>query len=194
MAKIEANCESCGAKFVTTQKTRKWCGSACAEKNRVKNNTYTCATCNTVFLSSRKQATYCSLECFGKSQSDRIKEYNAPRKKFDPSLGLSKSQQSYRRNHQSYLAKDNAKRVELIEFLGGKCVKCGYNEDVRGLVLDHKYGDGQDDRKRVGSRIYRYYVCNLSEALEKLQVLCATCNQIKAYENKEHNKSRRVIK
>jgi hypothetical protein len=34
---------------------------------------------------------------------------------------------------------------------------------------------------------------NLNEAAQKLQVLCATCNQIKSFENKEHNRSRRVL-
>ena len=83
---------------------------------------------------------------------------------------------------------------DLLIALGGECVMCGYDKDLRGMVLDHKHGNGNEDRKRLGAKIFRYYINNLYEAAEKLQVLCATCNQIKAYENREHNKSRRVLK
>jgi hypothetical protein len=83
-------------------------------------------------------------------------------------------------------------RHELINCLGGKCVSCGYDKNIAGLVLDHKNGDGHQDRKEKGSRIARYYIKHLDEAHEKLQVLCATCNQIKSYEENEHNVSRRI--
>jgi hypothetical protein len=60
-------------------------------------------------------------------------------------------------------------------------------------VLDHKNGDGHEDRKRLGPKVFRHYINHLNEAHEKLQVLCATCNQIKSFENREHNRSRRVV-
>ena len=46
------------------------------------------------------------------------------------------------------------------------------------LVFDHKNGDGEDERDRMGGQIVtiRYYAHHLEEAGEKLQVLCANCN------------------
>ena len=76
--------------------------------------------------------------------------------------------------------------------LGGRCVVCVYGTDIRGLVLDHKFGDGREDRARLGAKISRYYVKHLEEATARLQVLCATCNQIKACEEKEHGRSKRI--
>lgn len=85
--------------------------------------------------------------------------------------------------------KDNKQREFLIHFLGGKCVKCGYSENIHALELDHKNGWGNKDRLRIGGkhcRISRYYLKHLDEAKEKLQVLCANCNKIKVFEEREH--------
>jgi hypothetical protein len=98
----------------------------------------------------------------------------------------------YARDRHRLLQPDKSKREELIAILGGKCVHCGYAHDVRALVLDHKDGRGDLDRKRVGTRIARYYINHIDEALDRLQVLCANCNTIKAMEEKEHNRSRRL--
>ncbi len=91
-----------------------------------------------------------------------------------------------------YLRPDIVKREAVIAALGGKCVCCGYDADVRALTLDHKNGDGYLDRKRLGSKIARYYYTRIDEAKKNLQVLCCNCNTIKSMENKEHNRSRRV--
>jgi len=99
---------------------------------------------------------------------------------------------AYMRQRDRYLRPDQAKREAVVEALGGKCARCGYDADIRALELDHKNGDGYLDRKRLGSKVYRYYFNRLDEAREKLQVLCANCNKIKAIEEKEHNRTRRV--
>lgn len=98
----------------------------------------------------------------------------------------------YARNRYRILQLDNKKRVALVNYLGGQCIKCGYDKDVRALALDHRHGDGYLDRQRLGSKIQRYYIKNLAEASENLQVLCYNCNAIKVMENGEHNRSRRI--
>lgn len=99
---------------------------------------------------------------------------------------------AYMRHRDRYLRPDQVKREGLVIALGGKCVHCGYDADIRALELDHKNGDGHLDRKRLGSKVHRYYCTRIDEARDNLQVLCANCNKIKAIENKEHNRSRRV--
>lgn len=85
--------------------------------------------------------------------------------------------------------KDNQARETLINYLGGKCVICGYSANIHALELDHKNGWGNKDRLRLlGSKhgkISRYYIKNLAEAKNNLQVLCANCNRIKTIEEKE---------
>lgn len=87
---------------------------------------------------------------------------------------------------------DVRKRIELLKALGGKCVRCGYDNDFRALVLDHIHGDGKEDRAVNGTRLARHYLKDMAAAHARLQVLCSNCNAIKAMENKEHNKSRRI--
>lgn len=73
-------------------------------------------------------------------------------------------------------------RREIIEFLGGKCVGCGYDKDWRAMCIDHVHGDGCLERKQYApNAIYPLVRKNP----KRYQLLCANCNQIKAYENGE---------
>lgn len=102
------------------------------------------------------------------------------------------AKRSYMRFRAAYLKPDSERRETLVGKLGGRCLHCGYDKDVRALVLDHIRGDGHADRKRLGGKIARYYLNNFDEAKQNLQVLCHNCNAIKAIDEKEHNRSRRV--
>lgn len=153
-----------------------------------------CAFCNIDFISVKRTAQYCSQVCCGKSKADMVIARNKSRRKYPEVEGLTRFQIFYRHTNGKDLLRDIEIRNKVLLSLGGKCVCCGYDKDLRGMVLDHINGDGSDDRKKLGTRIARYYSKHLDEAKIKLQVLCATCNQIKAYENREHNKTRRVIK
>jgi len=151
-----------------------------------------CNFCKEEFSSVKKNAKYCCGSCAAKARVDVLIERNKSRRKYPEIEGLTKAQIIYRHNDRVDRLRDIKLRHELINCLGGKCVICGYDKNVAGLVLDHKNGDGHQDRKEKGSRIARYYMKHLDEAHEKLQVLCATCNQIKSYEENEHNVSRRI--
>ena len=83
-------------------------------------------------------------------------------------------------------------KSKIIKFYGSCCCKCGYDKDIRALCLDHKKGDGYLDRKRLGSKVSRYYINNIEESKDMLQILCCNCNKIKSVENNEFNRSRRV--
>lgn len=72
-------------------------------------------------------------------------------------------------------------RQEILKFLGGKCVKCGFS-DYRALQIDHINGGGHAEHRELGhykanKRVYEYP--------EDYQLLCANCNSIKRYENNE---------
>lgn len=143
----------------------------------------------------QEKRIFCSSHCSGKSNAKAVIERNKARRKYPEIEGLSRQQVFYRYNPNLKANKsDKEKREKIIRYLGAKCVKCQYDKDIRALVLDHKNGDGEKDRKEKGSKIQRYYILHLEEAKNNLQVLCANCNVIKAIENNEHNRSRRIKK
>jgi len=81
-------------------------------------------------------------------------------------------------------------RGEVLLLLGNKCSKCGI-EDVRVLQIDHINGRGCQERKQYGGRggnvTGRYYHHILEVDGQGYQILCANCNWIKRYEQKEQN-------
>jgi len=113
-------------------------------------------------------------------------------------------QKYYQEHRKKYLArasqwaKDNKKRIsennrkltkkrrlELIETLGSKCMRCGFR-DWRALQVDHVNGDGQKDQLRKHGANRNFYKKVMKDTTGKYQLLCANCNWIKRYENNEH--------
>jgi hypothetical protein len=79
---------------------------------------------------------------------------------------------------------------QIYDKLGGYiCKGCGFT-DIRALQIDHINGGGtQETRNKFNRNYYSYYKYLLSLPIDELksnyQVLCANCNSIKKYENKE---------
>lgn len=84
-----------------------------------------------------------------------------------------------------------AARIALLDFLGGKCVRCGF-ADWRALQIDHVNGGGAADRQkgRAQSHIDRRVRANPT----LFQVLCANCNSIKRVDEGEHTGSRQYVR
>ena len=80
-------------------------------------------------------------------------------------------------------------RQEVLLHLGSKCSKCGI-EDYRVLQIDHINGNGYQEKKQFGRGGWasvKYYRHILEVDGEGYQLLCANCNWIKRYEQKEQN-------
>jgi hypothetical protein len=75
-------------------------------------------------------------------------------------------------------ARRHQRRAELIEMLGGKCVRCGATED---LAFDHI--DPSTKRFAVGSSMSRAWAELVAEA-RKCQLLCSPCHQEKGVEDR----------
>lgn len=75
-------------------------------------------------------------------------------------------------------------RLKAIEHLGGECLHCGYLDDDRALVFDHVEGGGLAERKSgvVGVGTFRAV---LVDTVDRYQLLCANCNQIKKVDKGE---------
>lgn len=61
----------------------------------------------------------------------------------------------------------------------------GYVSRNWALQIDHVNGDGYIKRKSIKS--YEAQLKDIKEHKEEYQVLCANCNWIKKYENKEEH-------
>lgn len=76
-------------------------------------------------------------------------------------------------------------RLNAISLLGGVCKRCGFS-DPRALQIDHIKGGGNREFKAKGNYfVYLKIVKNFNVEKNNYQVLCANCNWIKRYENKE---------
>ncbi len=79
------------------------------------------------------------------------------------------------------------RRLELINRMGGKCIRCGF-DDWRALQVDHINGGGAKDRCKTASPLV--YLKKIEENKADYQLLCANCNWIKKYENEESAQKR----
>ena len=78
-------------------------------------------------------------------------------------------------------------RMECIERLGGRCVRCGYASDLRALQFDHV--DPSMKIKNISAYLASGWAKGgglkpyLLAELQKCQLLCATCHAIKTVED-----------
>lgn len=122
-----------------------------------------------------------TLEEYAKNRRNKLKNM----------LGIDwqKTIVSYNTNQQKTRIKNQLIRIALIILLGEKCVKCGYDIDLRALQVDHTNGGGTKEVQEFGgnnAKMWKYYLEHPNLAIKLLQSLCANCNTIKRYENKEN--------
>ena len=77
------------------------------------------------------------------------------------------------------------RRKAALAILGDKCIKCGF-DDPRALQIDHIHGNGAKDRKSITKVYWNAVIESVIKEEDKYQLLCANCNWIKRYENKEY--------
>lgn len=100
--------------------------------------------------------------------------------------GISKGKE----NMKSYQKENQRKkRLAILEIMGSKCVRCGFN-DKRALQIDHIKGGGVKSRKKETSgKGYAHFVLqSFLKGEGRYQLLCANCNWIKRDENNEVRK------
>jgi hypothetical protein len=77
-------------------------------------------------------------------------------------------------------------RHSILEVLGLKCVRCGFI-DIRALQIDHVNGGGRkENRATSGLGYYKKILSRILAGSKEFQILCANCNWIKKFENKEN--------
>ena len=87
-----------------------------------------------------------------------------------------------RKKYQREWRRDQTARNKTIavRMLGGKCVRCGYNENIAALEIDHKILKRRKLSDTAPNQATR--VVNGRIKLKDVQLLCANCHAIKTYE------------
>jgi hypothetical protein len=81
-------------------------------------------------------------------------------------------------HHQSYEAqhrRGRARKLELVEAAGGRCMMCGYNRNLGALVFHHTDASKKDLKLDVRSLSNHRMELLLAE-LEKCILLCHNCH------------------
>jgi 5-methylcytosine-specific restriction endonuclease McrA len=95
--------------------------------------------------------------------------------------------QKYKGWYRQYKSEYDEKiRNEVIELLGGKCCKCGY----QGLALqiDHINNGGTKEFKEFKNNTVKYLkhvIVSIKNGLNEYQLLCANCNWEKELERRK---------
>lgn len=74
--------------------------------------------------------------------------------------------------------RERAKREHILQHYGGQCCCCG-EARYEFLAIDHLEGGGNQHRKQIGNKIYRWLRRN--NLPEGFQVLCHNCNMAKGF-------------
>jgi len=100
-----------------------------------------------------------------------------------------KNHPDYLKNHSKSERGKAAKRRyikklhdKVIDFLGGKCVRCGI-VDKRILQINHKEGKGGKEFKKISPLKLYGMILRGERPIDDLEVRCANCNIIYEYES-----------
>jgi len=127
------------------------------------------------------------------------KKYNADYYKRNRKLRkqISKSWKEKSGYYKKMNEQRKADRKAIFSVLGGKCVNPfnlphpDWCNDKRCLQIDHVNGNGPKDRKKYKEKYgmfayYTYILNKIKDGSKEYQLLCANCNWIKRFVQKEH--------
>jgi hypothetical protein len=163
--------------LATTKKT-KFCNGECQDHRPIgefyyldRAKRYLRSKCKKCLL--KANGTYRAEhldECREREREGRARAYHAD---------VEAARADHRRQAKQYIRR---LRAEVLEKLGGTCVRCGFS-DPRALQVDHIHGGGGVERRILGNGALLRKV--LADTKGLYQLLCANCNSIKRYEEKE---------
>ena len=104
---------------------------------------------------------------FNISRSTVIKYVNAKREKLS-------DDEKKRRNYERVKNRIQRLKEMAVEYLGGKCIKCGYNKCIWALDFHHR--DPNEKEFAIGKYFSRSWN-NLKRELNKCDLLCANCHR-----------------
>lgn len=119
----------------------------------------------------------------------RLKRIHAWRKAQGPEYRQKEHKRHWPKVREQVLLKKKiqreALRKDVIIKYGSRCVKCGFDSDLRILQIDHINGGGHREKQQLSfmTRLKKVF----ADTQGLYQVLCPNCNMIKFYDNNEVN-------
>lgn len=100
-----------------------------------------------------------------------------------------KIREQLRRSYQKYKEKRRIKALQrrrqrkkvLVDLLGGKCVKCGYDKCLYALDIHHKIP--KNKRSPNWEREYNKILKKIKAGSKDYQLLCANCHREKTFKD-----------
>jgi hypothetical protein len=74
-----------------------------------------------------------------------------------------------------FAEKQREQKIKSIEYLGGKCSRCGYNKCIWALEFHHTNPQNKDPTIRFSSTRQSFY--KIKRELDKCIILCANCHR-----------------
>ena len=82
---------------------------------------------------------------------------------------------AYRKQYQAQRKRyRQEKKRQAVEYLGGKCIKCGYNKCIGSMVFHHK--DPTQKDFGIGKKGVSCAWETLKKELDKCELYCANCH------------------
>ena len=66
------------------------------------------------------------------------------------------------------------RKVKAVEYLGGKCCKCGYNKCIWALEFHHR---NPNEKEATWTKMRLWSESRLLKELDKCDLLCANCHR-----------------
>jgi len=71
------------------------------------------------------------------------------------------------------LQREIKRKIQMIEYKGGKCIKCGYNKNIAALDFHHLESDNKDfNIAHVGGGLEK-----MKKELDKCILVCSNCHR-----------------
>lgn len=67
----------------------------------------------------------------------------------------------------------------MVDYLGGKCQQCGYNDCIAALDFHHRNPD--DKTMQLNKQTKNLMTERIFRELDKCQLLCANCHRVEHY-------------
>jgi hypothetical protein len=176
-------CKICGKEFIIKSNSHSLCDD-CKKKK--------CKRCGKTFLSDpRRNAIYCSMNCYHKARwnfTGKCKTCGKPvESKAVYCCDQCRKDYWNKNDYQIFKKKRIWKRkTELIEKLGGKCVKCGIS-DIRVLDINHK-DRNKKVRPKDGKYSWHRRFKEWDKNIKNLELLCANCHRIHTWNQMGYGK------
>jgi hypothetical protein len=187
--------------YYRKDRTNKYCSEQCVGLSKQKNETRNCLFCDKKFEVPRYESQkYCSQSCSGKANINCSKAWNmpqAPKKRKVKKIICENCNEAVETTRRKYCSKKCAKakqwengKVEhkikrkhrglsrkqlVIDYKGGKCIKCGYSKCIRAMTFHHR-----DPSQKVftldQSKLYQKTWAEILIEADKCDLLCFNCH------------------